>query len=114
MEIIKNKEELAKLVNADQDLIFDEDIKIEYQVEKGELRDVKCRNLFLMNDDELFDFTGRNFTGWNFTGRDFNGKKVSYYAFFNCYGSIKCDEIKGRREPCNPPVSLDGKIEIKK
>ena len=143
MTTIKNSKELKKLLNKNKDLIFpDEDIRIEYQIEKGELRNVECMDLFLMNDEERFDFTGGNFTGWDFTGRDFTGgdftgedfngwnfngrdftgwnftgwnftgKKISYYAFFNCTGKIKCTEIKGRREPCAEPVSLEGKIEI--
>lgn len=100
MKIIKNKKQLKALLNKDKDLILDEDIRIEYQVEKGELRDVRCRDLFLMNDEARFDFTGRDFTG----------KKISYWAFFNCTGSIKCTEIEGRRKPHAEPVCLDGKL----
>ena len=64
------------------------------------------------------DFNGNNFDGNNFNGNDFNGwnfdgKKVSYWAFFNCYGSIKCESIEGRRTPHSEPICLDGKLEIK-
>jgi len=197
MKIIKNSEGLAKLVSKDKDLILDEDIRIEFEPTKTEFRDVKCRNLFLMNDNQRFDFngrnftggnftggdftgwhfnggdfnggnftggnftgrnfnggnftggdfnggnftgrnfTGRNFTGWNFNGRNFNGwhfnggnftggdfnggnftgrnftgRAVTYYAFFNCYSSIKCESITGRRNPCHLPICLEGKLEI--
>ena len=120
-------------------ILKDEDIRIEYQVAEGELRDVYCRDLFLMDDNQTFDFNGRDFNGgdfngwdfnggdfngrdfkgwdfkgWGFNGRDFNGrdfkgKKVSYYAFFNCYGEIHCNgKPEGRREPHAEPVSLAG------
>ena len=138
MITIKNSKELKKLVNENKDLIYpNEDIRIEYQTEKDEIRNVECRDLFLMNDDEKFDFNGNNFdgnnfdgfnfngnnfngfnfngnnfNGNNFNGYDFNGKKVSYHAFFNCYGSIKCESIEGRRESHAEPVCLDGEIEI--
>jgi len=168
MITIKNSAQLKKLVNKDKDLFLkEEDVRIEYQVEKGELRNVYCRDLFLMNDSERFDFNGGdfngwdfngwnfngwnfnggdfngwnfngwnfngwnfnggNFTGWDFNGRNFNGwdfnggnftgwnftgKKVSYHAFFNCYGSIKCESIERKREPHAEPVALDGTIEI--
>ena len=122
---IKNAEELKKHLDKNKDLIFeDEDIRIEYQVAEGELRDVYCRDLFLMDDNQTFDFNGgdfkgRDFKGWNFKGRDFKGrdfkgwdfrgKKVSYYAFFNCYGEIHCNgKPEGRREPHAEPVSLAG------
>jgi len=166
MLIIKNKEELAKLVSKDKDLIIDEDVKIEYQVKKGELRDVKCKNLYLENDNQRFnfiggdfngedfngedfngwdfngrdfkggnfkgrdfngwdfngrDFDGRDFNGWDFNGRDFNGRdfngwdfngeKVFYNAFFNCYGKMKCESYKARREVHAEPIALMG-IEI--
>ena len=143
MKTIKNSKELAKLVDENKDLhLEDQDVRIEFQFTKEELRDVYCNDLFLMNDDEKFDFNGRDFNGWNFTGlnfngrdfngwdftgldfngRDFNGgnfngsnftgKKVSYYAFFNCYGHIKCERIEGERENHAEPISLDGNIEI--
>jgi hypothetical protein len=158
MKIIKNSKELARLTDENKDLFLKgEDVRIEFEPTKEELRDIYCNDLFLMDDGQKFDFTGRNFTGrdftgndfngwnfnggdfngWNFTGRDFtgndfngwnfngwnfnggdfngrdfNGKKVSYYSFFNCYGSIKCTSIEGRREPHADPVCLDGKLEI--
>jgi hypothetical protein len=109
MKIIKNSGELAKLVDENKDLFLkDEDVRIEYQFTREELRDIYCQNLYLENDCKRFDFNGRDFNGW-----DFNGGKVSYYAFFNCIGSIKCESIEGRRTPHSKPVCLDGKLEIK-
>jgi len=198
MKIIKNSKELSKLVDDNKDLhLEDEDVRIEYQVEEEELRNIYCRDLFLMNDDKRFDFNGYDFNGYdfnggdfnglnfnglnfngydfkgydfngydfngydfnglnfnglnfngydfngydfngydfngydfnglnfnglnfnggdfnglNFNGNDFTGKKVSYWAFFNCCGSIKCESIEGRREPHAEPVCIDGEIEI--
>ena len=132
MLIIKNSEELKQHLNEHKDLIVpNEDVRIEYQVEKGELRNVECGDLFLMDDKQRFDFNGgnfngRDFNGWNFNGVDFNGgnfnggnfngwnfngKKISYYAVFIAYESIKCTEIKGRRENAFHKC-LDGEIEI--
>jgi hypothetical protein len=85
MIIIKNSKELKKYLDEDRDLILkDQDVRIEYQVAKGELRNVYCRDLSLMNDDQKFDFNGwnfnggnfngLNFNGWNFTGRNFTGR----------------------------------------
>ena len=148
MKTIKNKKELVKLVNENKDLHLEgQDVRIEFQFTKEELRDIYCNDLFLMNDDERFDFNGgdfngRNFngnnfnggdfnggdfngnnfngrdfnggdfTGGNFNGWNFNGKKVSYWAFFNCYYSIKCESIEGERENHTEPICLDGNIEI--
>jgi len=136
MLIIKNKKELAKLISKDKDLIINEDVRIDYQVEEGELRDVKCFNLYLENDNQKFNFIGRNFigrdfyggdfngedfdgwdfnggdfNGWDFNGWDFIGKKVSYNAFFNCYGRMKCESYKARRKIHAEPIALMG-IEI--
>lgn len=129
MKIIKNSKELQALLNEHKDLILpDEDVRIEYQVAKGELRNVKCQDLYLMNDSERFDFNGGDFNGrdfnggnfygwdfygWDFNGGDFNGKNISYYAFFNCYGSIECDSIVGRCTQHAEPVSLEGKLIIR-
>ena len=123
MITIKNSRELAKLVDKNKDLFLkDNDVRIEFSPTREELRNVYCKDLFMMNDNERFDFNGEdfngkdfngwNFNGWNFNGRNFNGKKVSYSAFFNCYGSIKCESIEGRRMPHSEPVCLDGKLEI--
>ena len=181
MLIIKNAEELAKLVDENKNLMTDDDVRIEYQLRSGELENVNCRDLFLGNDKAHFDFvghdftghsflghnfvghdftghsflghdftgrnfyghsffghnfvghdftghnflghdfTGRNFYGHNFFGHDFNGhdfnghnfngKKISYDAFFNCYGLIKCVSIVSRRAPHAEPIALGGQIE---
>ncbi len=167
MKIIKNSKELKKLVNEFNDLILDEDVRIEFEPTREELRDVKCYDLYLENDKKRFDFNGwnfngenfngmdfngeefngfdfngnnfngynfkgrnfngenfdgddfngrnfngKNFKGWNFNGENFNGRKISYYAFFNCYGSIKCTSWEKRRDNAQDPVCLDGKLEI--
>ena len=148
MKIIKNSKELAKLVDENKNLCLEgENVRIEFEPKRAELRDVYCRDLFLGDDNNKYDFNGRdfdgenfngwnfnggnfngenfnggnfngenfngeNFNGWDFNGGSFNGKKVSYYAFFNCYGSIKCTSIEGRRDPHAEPVCLDGELEI--
>ena len=74
MKIIKNSEELKRLVNEYNDLIcLNDDIRIEFEPTKEEIRNVECRDLFLMNDNRRFDFNGMNFNGVNFNGGDFNG-----------------------------------------
>ena len=139
MKIIKNSKELAKLVDENKDLFLkEEDIRIEFEPSKDELRDVYCRNLFLENDIDKFnfngwnfngrDFNGRDFNGWNFNGLDFNGldfnggdfnggdfngRDISYFAFFICYKGIKCNSWKKRRENALDPICIDGKLEIK-
>jgi len=183
MTIIKNRKKLEKLIDNNKDLHLEgQDVRIEFQFTKEELRDIYCNDLFLMNDDERLDFNGgdfngrnfngnnfngRDFNGWNFngnnfnggdfngnnfngmnfngnnfnggdfngnnfnggdftgwnfnggdftggdfTGGNFNGKKVSYWAFFNCYYSIKCESIEGERENHTEPICLNGKLEI--
>ena len=79
MLIIKNSKELAKLVDENKDLSANEDVRIEFQFTREELRDVKCKNLYLENDTQKFnfngmDFNGMNFNGWDFNGRNFNGR----------------------------------------
>jgi len=77
MIIIKNLEELNKLVDANQDLYLpNEDVQIAFQLQrtwrlgqKRQIRNVYCRNLYLMNGNERFDFVG----GRNFYGLDFSG-----------------------------------------
>jgi len=62
MITIKNSEELVKLVDGNKDLhLEDQDVRIEFQFTRDELRNVYCNDLFLMNDKERFDFNGRNF-----------------------------------------------------
>jgi hypothetical protein len=143
MRIIKNSKELARLVNEYKDLILpDEDVRIEYEPTKEEIRNVECQNLFLENDTERFnfnggdfnggDFKGRNFNGWDFNGgnfngwdfnggdfnggdfngRNFKGGKISYYAVFIAYNSLKCTSWEKRRENALDPICLDGKLEI--
>ena len=125
MIIIKNSKELKKLVNEHKDLIYpDDDIRIEFEPTKDEIRNVECRNLYLENDDDGFNFNGGDFNGWNFNGWDFNGwdfnggnfngKKISYNSFFCCYGKIKCEECEARADKYHDPISLTGEIEIVK
>ena len=109
MRVFKNIGELRSAITREKDLILDEDVRIEFQVPAGELRDVRCRDLFLMNDDTRFDFTGRDFkgrnftggdfnggdfTGWNFTGRDFNGGDFNGWDFNG--GDFKGRNFTGR------------------
>jgi len=144
MLIIKNAEELAKLVDENKNLMTDDDVRIEYQLRSGELENVNCRDLFLGNDKAHFDFVGNNFNGRNFYGRNFTGndfygrnfnghsfighdfdgnnfngysffgKKISYDAFFNCYGLIRCVSIVSRRALHAEPIALGGQIEFVK
>ena len=60
MKVIKNSEELSKLVNEDKDLIIDQDVRIEFEPSEGELRNVRCRDLFLEDDEQRFDFNGND------------------------------------------------------
>jgi hypothetical protein len=124
MKIIKNYKELKKLVNKHNDLILpNENVRIEFEPTEEEIRNIECKNLSLEDDDQNFNFNGGNFNGWdfngrdfnggnfngwnfngrnfnggNFNGRDFNGGKISYYAFFICYGNCEYTEIEGRRK----------------
>jgi hypothetical protein len=120
MKTIKNSKELSKLVNKHKDLIFpNEDIRIEFEPTKEEIRNVECRDLFLTDDKQNFDFNGSNFNGRNFNGKNFNGdnfdgdnfdgEKIFYYAFFICYGDCRYTEIKGQRKNSFHKC-LDGKF----
>lgn len=80
MIVIKNSKELAELVDENKDLSVEEDVRIEYQFTAEELRDVKCRNLYLQNDQDTFNFNGGDFNGGDFKGRNFNGKNPTYAA----------------------------------
>jgi len=142
MKVIKNSKELAKLVNEYKDLILpDQDVRIEFEPTKNEIRDIKCGDLFLKNDDELFNFNGRDFNGWSiigwsfngrdfkgrdfngwsfngrdfngkdFKGRDFNGRKISYYSTFICCESCRCVSIKSGRIN-SIHIVLDGEFEF--
>ena len=87
MRIIKNTKELAELVDENKDLFLkEEDIRIEFEPTKEELRDIYCRDLFLMDDNSKFNFNGgnfngRDFNGWDFNGRDFNGWNFNGWDF---------------------------------
>ena len=123
MITISTREQLAKMVDKNKDLIVDDNMTIEFSTTRDEIRNVKCDNLFMFKNGEYFnlnigrDFTGRNFTGrdftggdfngWNFTGWDFTGRNISYYAFFCCYGRvIKHGKIEGRHAKAHPPIEL--------
>src|SRR3990167_5127813 len=123
MKTIKNIKEIKEVLDKNKDLILDEDVRIEFQVEREIMRNVVCKNLYLENNDKYFDFKGRDFNGKDFKGRDFNGgnfngwnfngKKISYWAFFCARGKVICDSIEGRREPHAEPIALGG-LEIRK
>jgi hypothetical protein len=89
MKIIKNYKELKKLVNKHNDLILpNENVRIEFEPTEEEIRNIECKNLSLEDDDQNFNFNGGNF----------NGGKISYYAFFICYGNCEYTEIEGQRK----------------
>src|SRR3990167_7297801 len=73
MKTIKNIKEIKEVLDKNKDLILDEDVRIEFQVEREIMRNVVCKNLYLENNDKYFDFKGRDFNGKDFKGRDFNG-----------------------------------------
>ena len=81
MKKIKNSEELAKLVDKNKDLRIDENLRIEFEPTGDELRNVHCRDLFLMNGKQRFDFNGNDFIGYNFNGHDFNGHNFYGHDF---------------------------------
>jgi hypothetical protein len=73
--IIKNSKELEKLTDKNKDLIRPyEDIRIEFEPARSQIRNVESMDLFMKNDRARFDFNGRNFKGRDFNGRDFNGR----------------------------------------
>ena len=118
MKIIKNSKELAKLADKNKDISIEEDLRIEFEPTREEIRNVRCFNLFLENDKQKFDFNGEDFNGRDFKGRDFNGrdfkgKKISYYCLFISYNSIECESWEARRIKHIDPICIDGKLTIK-
>ena len=129
MKIIKTREELLQLLDGNKDLIIDDDVVIEFSTSRKDVRNVSCRNLFMVKGDNRFDlsiggdFNGGNFTGWDFNGRDFNGwdfnggdfngwdfngGDILYNAFFCCYGKIiKSGKIKARYLKAAKPIELE-------
>jgi uncharacterized protein YjbI with pentapeptide repeats len=84
MKVIKTREELLNLLDSNKDLIIDDDVTIEFSTSREDVRNVRCKNLFMAKGNNRFDlsicgnfngwnFTGVNFTGWNFNGRNFTG-----------------------------------------
>ena len=88
MKHYKTIDELKADLNDYKDLIVPEhDVKVDFDIPLGVLRNIECRNFtgrnFTSRDFNGWDFngwnftggnfTGGNFTGWNFTGWDFNG-----------------------------------------
>ena len=122
MKIIKSSKELAGLLNEHKDLILpNKDVRIEFEPTKYEIRNVECNNLFMMDNNQRFNFNGENFNGrdfngmdfngWDFNGENFNGGKIFYYGVFICYKSCKCISIQGERDNSIHKV-LDGEFEF--
>jgi hypothetical protein len=121
MKVIKTREELLNLLDSNKDLIIDDDVTIEFSTSREDVRNVRCKNLFMAKGNNRFDlsicgnfngwnFTGVNFTGWNFNGRNFtgwnfNGGDIAYYAFFCCYGKIiKSGKITAHYSKAYKPI----------
>ncbi|MDD5033046.1 MAG: hypothetical protein PHC85_02955 [Candidatus Pacebacteria bacterium] len=101
--IIRNSGELEDYVDENQDLRYpDNDIRLEFQPNESEIRDIECKSLFLCvfkngAVDERFDFAGRDimcwgdcilrdfygrhFMGGSFVGRDFDGVNAFMWTF---------------------------------
>ncbi len=93
MKVIKTREELLNLLDSNKDLIIDDDVTIEFSTSREDVRNVRCKNLFMAKGNNRFDlsicgnfnggnfngwnFNGRNFTGWNFNGWNFNGRNFT-------------------------------------
>src|SRR3989304_4506865 len=95
MKIIKNSKELARLVKKYKDLILpNEDIYIEFQPTREQLRGVECRHLYMRNDSRSFDFNGGDFIGENFIGGNFNGRNFNGRDFIG--GNFNGRDFIGR------------------
>src|SRR3990167_4625581 len=95
MKIIKNSKELSELVDENKDLFLkEEDIRIEFEPSRNELRNVYCKDLFLMNDLEKLNFNGGDFNGGGFKGGDFNGGDFKGGDFNG--GDFKGGDFKGK------------------
>jgi hypothetical protein len=70
--------------------------------------DINARNI---NAD---DITAYNINADDITAYNINANDISYWAFCSAYNNITCKSIKGRREPHQEPICLDGKLTIKK
>ncbi len=101
--VIKNSEELEKYVDENKDFRYPENnIRIEFEPNEGEIRDIESKDLFLCTfknggveerfdflgrdimcwgDCVLKDFFGRHFTGGSFVGRDFEGVNAVMWTF---------------------------------
>jgi cytoskeletal protein CcmA (bactofilin family) len=58
------------------------------------------------------DISAWDITAWDITAENITAENISYYAFCSVYQKIKCQSIVARRGKSNPPVCLDGKLEL--
>ena len=75
-------------------------------------RNIKARNINARNID-AGDINAWNINAGNIDARNINARNILYYAFCCVINSIICLSIKGERELHQPPICLDGELEIK-
>jgi len=68
-------------------------------------------------DIDVLDITANNLNVRNIDAldiivRNIDARDISYNAFCDVYGSIKCESIEARRSSHSKPVCLDGKLTI--
>jgi hypothetical protein len=79
-------------------------------------RDIAAYNITVWNiaagNINALNINANNITARDIAALDITAREISYNAFCNAYGSITCTHIEGQRNPCHPPVCLDGKLTI--
>jgi len=111
MKIYKTQKEVEKDI---KDGVLDcknENVTFNCHINIGAISIVNARNI------EAWDISARNIEAWDIKALDINAedikaRNISYNAFCNVYGGIKCTSIESRRMPASEPICLDGELEI--
>ena len=117
MKIINTQQELEALIDGNNNIIIDDDLKINCNIKIK--ANIKVRNIIEARDLEVDnleawnikarDLKAENIEASNIKARDLKANDISYYAVCFAYKSIICRSIKGRRGISKHFV-LDGTI----
>ena len=126
MKIYKTQSEVEADIK-NEVLAIDGDVKFECSISISASIIVNAGNISALNitawditagnisawDISAGDISARNISAGNISALDINAGDILYYTFCCVYQSIKCFSIKARRDVNQPPICLEGKLEIK-
>ena len=106
MKIYKTQSEVEKDVKNGV-LEIQGDVKFECNIS------IEASIRVIAGNINAWDINARDINAWDINALNIAAGDILYYAFCCVYQGIKCLSVKARRTPAQPPICLEGKLEIK-